>query len=353
MTRNLLFGLIFLALVICPTLADRQAVPQELVTALDESERIILYSVYPQQDRAGERFLGYPVLGRTELPYAKELASSVLKGLEEADASIRESCFAPRHGLVVNGRKLLICYQCHSVIAELKDGKKVNLAITDSGNQELAEAVARAELPWQGWQPVDGLMKHQSGLAVTVPEGYRANGAAGTETLYLQSLEESVQSSPMPGAVVLEDESGASETVPTKWIDHAGTGNPVWYFVGASGTFQPEKNRRIYRAPTYKLDEVRNYLLEADKPAELPARIRLRPVESGDDAKTQIRRFRRQGHKLEGKELKTARVVKDGIEMDLSVATVQTSLGPVMVVAEIPTDQSNPLPQLLKQLQQQ
>lgn len=337
--------------------AQPQEVPEFLRDALNEKMPVTLFSIYPEADSDSEQFMGYPVLGRVELDSkdANTVVRAVLKGITQADPSLQQSCFAPRHGLTFSGVKLLICYACHSVIAESKEKKRSSLAITDAGHEELVQQVLDHDLPWQGWQPAQGVMRHQSGLSVTVPDGYQAEGAAGTDTLSLQSHKLSLQQSPLPGALVLQNEDGTTQTVSTKWLDHSSTGKIIWYLVGSPSTYDPEANTRTSRGTTYQLNQVRAQLLEADKPAELRTRLKVRPLVDEGDLETQHHRLRRAGFSLgdttvAGVDFKVARRWKDGVELKVAVGLVPTEHGPVLVTAEIPLDRPDPLSDVVLEL---
>jgi hypothetical protein len=356
-SRHLLSVLLSLIAFSGPLHAQPQEVPESLRSALTKKTGLTLYSISPERDPSGDQFLGYPVLGEVKISVEKAggLARAVLKGLEQADASLRQDCFAPRHALVVSGEKLLICYACHSVLAESKDGKKANLAITDAGHQELAQAVMAHRLPWQGWQPFLGAMQHRSGLAIPVPGDYRAEGAAGTETLSIDSCEQIVQESPMPGALVLRNVDGTEETVHTKWLDHSTTGKLIWYLSGAASTFEPSENKRVCRGSSYELSMIKTSLSDADKPARLAARVRVRPLDDLTDLKTQQHRLRHEGYNLHdtkvgGIDFKTAIAKIDGIQVEVFAGVVPTAHGSVLIVAKIPKGLPDPVPGLVRYL---
>jgi hypothetical protein len=350
-----LFAVLLLLATTGSSPAQPQDIPKELRAALRASSPVTLYSIYPDPEPSDKRFLGYPILGQAELPAnrASELKNAVLNGLEEADPSLKQSCFAPRHGLLLSGQKLLICYQCHSVIAESKSGRKSNLAITDSGHAELARAVNERDLPWQGWQPVQDTLRHQSGLAVSIPGNYKAYSSAGSETLLIESNQESVQSNPLPGAFVLVQDDGTEQTYPTKWLSHAETGKPIWYLHGVSSTLGSTENRRIFRGTSDQLSQVKDYLTKADVPTTQRARVKLRPVDDELALKTQHHRLRRRGYLLKSAPLngfKTGTALQGGVEMQVTVGLVPTRYGPVLVSAEIPVGQPDPLPDLIRDL---
>ncbi|MFA5508036.1 MAG: hypothetical protein WC314_26135 [Vulcanimicrobiota bacterium] len=339
-------------------LALNQDLPEQILVWSSQPGKVILYSIYPDPDPDGEQFLGYPVLGKAELQPAEAsvVVAAVLKGLREADPSVRQSCFSPRHALESEGHKFLICFACNSVVYEAPDGQKRNFAITSSGNEELAGAVLKRHLPWQGWQPLDGAVWHRSGLTVLVPRGYRAHGAAGTETLFLTSLEAIPQALPMPGVVVLETPDGQSEELPSRWLDHSQTGSAMWYLTSLPNTYDPSRNRRTFRGSSYELAHIKTQLQESDVPALRAARIKVRPVHDPAALRRQERRLQRDGGEtssveIAGVQFLVTRSLDRGLEIERAAGLVRTNHGDVLVIAEVPTGLESVLAQVVQSLE--
>jgi hypothetical protein len=339
-------------------LAQAQEVPQGLQSALKAKGPAILYSIFPEPGNEGEMFLGYPVLESAVLSERETdvITRSVLSGLTQAESSLRHSCFAPRHALLLSNHKLLICYACHSVSAELPDGQRVELAITDSGHKELAQAVFDHNLPWQGWQPVgDGVRHHRSDLAAVVPEHYEARGATGSDTLTLESRIPLIQPARMPGTLVLVSQDGDEEVIPTEWLDHALTGKTAWYLAGLRGSFEPSANRREFRGSATELLQLKSYFTKTDQRARRVPWVRIRPTEDGDALKIQQHKMRLNGYLpkdtvIEGVHFKVAQFEESGMELESFAGLVPTAGGPVLVTAELPQGQPNPLSNLVRGL---
>ena len=349
---------LLLSLILSVTVsAEPQKVSKTLEEALTAETPFTVYSTFPEPSGQGESFMGYPVMGRAVLDdrSSKEIGLAVLRGLKETDPSLRQSCFAPRHGIESGDQKLLICYACNSVIAESPDGKKVNYAIADGGHQELAEAVFKNGLKWQSWQPVEDTLRHRSGLAIPLPQGYLAEGTSHSETLSLIGRKETVQLSPTPGSVVLENSEGQKETVTTQWLDHAETGSPIWYLTGLSSSYDEEENQRICLGNSYELDRIKTFLEESDKPARYRARVKIRPGSTESELTKQLQRLRRDGFKLHeqtlaGSVLKTGTGSRSGLPMTVYAGLLETPSGPVLVTAEVPGEQKAPLETLIRAL---
>ena len=348
----------FLSLLLCAAApAEPQQVSKELEAALSAETPFIIYSTFPKPSEQGESFMGYPVLGRAVLDdrSSREIGQAVLQGLKETDPSLRQSCFAPRHGIEAGDQKLLICYACNSVIAESADGKKVNYAIADGGHQELAEAVFKNGLEWQSWQPVEETLRHFSGLAIPVLQGYLAVGTSHSETLSLTGRKETVQISPTPGSVVLESQEGEKETVSTQWLDHEETGSPIWYLTGLSSNYDEEENQLVCRGNSFELERIKTFLKESDRPARYRARVKLRPDSTETDLQKQILRFRRDGFKLHEQTLggfvfKTGTGSRSGLPITVFAGLVETSSRSLLITAEIPGEQKSPLLDLVRAL---
>jgi hypothetical protein len=349
---------VFLSLVLSAAApAEPQQVDKALEAALSVEVPYTVYSISPNPSEQGESFMGYPVLGRAILDGLDtlEIGQAVLRGLREADTDLRQSCFAPRHGIETGEQKLLICYACNSVIAESLDGKKVNYAITDGGHQELAEAVFKSGLGWQSWQPVGDTWRHHSGLAIPVLQGYLAEGTSHSETLSLTGRKETVQLTPTPGSVVLENPEGERETVSTQWLDHEETGSPIWYLTGLSSSYQEEENQLTCVGNAFELERIKKFLGESDKPARYRARIRIRPDSTVTDLKKQLQRLRRDGFKLHDQTLagavfKTGSGSRSGLPITVYAGLLETPLGPVLLTAEVPGEQKAPLETLIRAL---
>jgi len=350
--------LLWILLLCAPVYAKPQNVPDTVITALKSRGPVVLSSIYPKRTGVGEEFLGFPILGQVELAPEEsvEIAESVLTGLVEADAAAKQNCFAPRHALTISDRKFLICYACHTALVEVEEGRKVKLAITESGHAELAQAVYDHGLGWQGWQPVGDELRHESGLALTVPTGYTAQVSAGTDSLDLRSRADTVQQEERPGRFLFEnEETGEVVTVPTSWLDHSTTDRPVWYLLGRTGTFDSARNERRFRGSAFELARIQAFLKSADQPSRRVVRILVRPLEDESELQTQIHKLRRKGYELEESEVdthrfKTARFREAGTEIEIFVGSVSTAQGPVLVRAEVPGDIPNPLPDLIRNL---
>ena len=348
---------LFVLILTAAALAEPQKVSQALEEALSAPTPLTVYSIYPEPAGTGPSFLGYPILGQAVLDTesSREIAQAVLRGLKEADPAVRQSCFAPRHGLEMGGAKLLLCYACSSVVAEFSDGKKMSYAIGEAGHRELAEAIFRQDLKWQSWQPVEETLRHHSGLAVPNIEGFKAEVASGSETLSLTGRKESVQLTQAPGSVVLENESGQRESISTQWLDHAETGSPIWYLTGLSSSYDDEDNRRTCTGNTFELERIKAFLQESDKPARYRTRIKVRPGASEADLDKQLQELRREGYKLreqqlDGASMKAATGSRSGIPMTVFAGLIETSSGQVLLTAEVPGDQKAPLETLIRAL---
>lgn len=344
--------LLALLLLLFQAAVAQQELSPSLEAALKSDGPVTLFSIFPKPDPEGEQFLGYRVLGQAVLPIEQEATRAVLRGLQSADPSSRQSCFAPRHALLVEGHRVLICYACHSVTTESPEGQREHFAITEDGHKELATAVKAHGLQWQGWQPVGNAFRHQSGLAITIPEGFEARGTAGTEILYLESRRQAVQTTRLPGALVLESEE-STEVLETSWLDHSDTGRLIWYLTGLPTTFESTRNRRICRGSAYELAQLKAQLDSIDQPTKLGARIQLLPLADQTSLERELTRFRRAGYRLETGRLnfKVGRAVKDGIEMEVSTGLVNTAHGPVLVTAELPSFGEESLDQIVRNLQ--
>lgn len=301
--------------------------------------------------------MGYPVLGRTLLQRGEQgvLTQAVLKGLKEADSSLRGSCFAPRHGLVLPDFRLLICYACHSVLVESKSGERIDLAITNGGREEFVRSVLEHHFEWQGWAEMAGSIYHRSGLKVDIPDGYEAHGLAGTETLYLSSEREQTQSNPIPGLVTLRSDDGSEEALATTWLDHAESKKTLWYLVGGVFRHDRSTNSLVCEVDAVGESQVRAYLAEMDKPARLKATLRLRPYQEERSLETQELKWERDGFEFSELELGTGRFkmakgVRTGIEVELYVGVLETEAGPVLITAEIPEELKDPIKTLLASL---
>lgn len=332
------------------TSAQSQVLPDGLAEVLKNQESVIVYSIAPNREPGEPAFLGYPVLGRLELngQEAQVLSQALLAGLREAKSSDRGDCFAPRHALESSGYRLLICYACSNVLCESPDGERHDLAITKMGNEEFASAVMKAGLPWQGWALVNGRMRHQSGLSVKVPYGYRAEGSAVSETLYLESERQAVQSIPVPGEVVLRGPDGREERLSTRWLDHSESGKAVSYLVGLSTRFESSSNLLLCEGSSFELAQIKDYFAKADRPAQLSARIRLTPVNDETALSIQKHRLRRAGYKLEPRKsrhgtFESARARRRRVDMEATVGQVETPFGKVMISAEVPVGWENPV----------
>lgn len=345
---------LFLTLVLLAgTVSAQQELPESLKTALSEGGPVTLYSISPRPDSEGQQFLGYPVLGEASIE-STQLTKAVLEGLEKADPKSRLDCFVPRHGLNFQGHKLLICYACHSVVAEFANGQKQRYAITDQGHEELARAVYEQGLPWQGWQPVGDSIRHQSGLSVQVPDGFEGRGTAGTEILYLESRQETVQQDPLPGALVLVSEEGKEELA-TTWLDHSDSGKWVWYLTGLPASFDPTTNQLTCRGLPHELAQLKARLPALDQPARKRARIQLRPLGNDTILKRELIRFRRAGyqmerHAIEGTPLMVGYCRKDGVKMEAVAGLVATDHGPVLLTSEAPLTALSTVAGLLRSL---
>ncbi|MCA9778094.1 MAG: hypothetical protein KC800_15300 [Candidatus Eremiobacteraeota bacterium] len=348
---------LFALILTTAALAEPQKVSQALEETLSAPTPLTVYSIYPEPASAGPSFLGYPVLGRAVLDVesSREIGQAVLQGLKEADPSVRQSCFAPRHGIEMGGSKLLICYACSSVVAEFSDGQKASYAIGEAGHRELAEAVFRQGLKWQSWQPVEETLRHHSGLAIPNIEGFKAEVGSGSETLSLTGRKETVQLTPTPGSVVLESESGQRESISTQWLDHAETGSPIWYLTGLSSSYDDEDNRRTCTGNAFELERIKAFLQESDKPARYRTRMKVRPDSSEADLDRQLQELRRQGYKLRDEQqggvvIKTGTGSRSGIPMTVFAGLIETSSGPVLLTAEVPGEQRAPLSSLVRSL---
>ncbi len=355
--RIIIAQLVLSLLLIAPVPAEPQQVDRALEAALSSDVYYTIYSILPETTDQGESFMGYPVLGRVALDSQSslEIGRAVLRGLKETDPSLRQSCFAPRHGIGAGDYKILICYACNSVIAESADGKKVNYAIADGGHQELAEAVFKNGLEWQSWQPVEEMLRHSSGLAIVVPQGYLAEVTSHSETLSLTGRKDTVQISPTPGTVILESPEGQTETVSTQWLDHEETGSPIWYLTGLSSSYDEEENQLTCIGSSSELQRIKTFLEESDKPARYRARVKLRPDSTETDLQKQLLRFRRDGFKLHeqtlgGSVFKTGTGSRSGLPMTVFAGLVETSSGSLLMTAEIPGEQKSPLVDLVRAL---
>ena len=350
----------FLGLITLSTVeAQQQDLPKAVKEALRSNESAVVYSIYPEVTQDAKLFMGFPILGRTAVAgiRAQQLLAAVLEGLNSADPTERASCFAPRHGLEVGGHRLLICYACHRVVVESGPDEKESFAIAKGGNEELARVVKERKLPWQGWARIDQTMEHQDGWSITLPEGYSGHGLAGTETLYLNSLSTVEQVEPNPGTVVLKTTgTDKVEEISTTWIDHQESKDIFWLLVGAISQYEPEGNRLVCEVDTFGSSQVKEYLEDVDKPASLGARIRVRPLSDDNaGAKSQEAKWNRDGflfqeQSIAGVDFKVAHGSKTGIEVELALGVVNTSRGSVLITAEIPSSQANPLEDIVKAL---
>ena len=159
------------------------------------------------------------------------------------------------------------------------------------------------------------------------------------------------------GSFVLVYDDGAEQSYPTEWLDHRSTGKRMWYRYGVSSTFEASENRRVYRGSSYDLDPIKESLMKADEPTRTKAWVKVRPADDRAALKTQFHRMRRKGYTLEDASgplhgFKTATTRQGGIEMRAAVGAVSTKAGLVMIFSEIPVAEPDPLPALIRDLQQ-
>ena len=104
----------------------------------------------PAQD--GEKFHGYPVLGKVDVEDAGKrsaLVAAVKKGMDDSDGTMAK-CFWPRHGVrfASKGRTVeyVICFQCLQLQIHA-DGKTNTEAITESPAATLNQYLQNAKVP--------------------------------------------------------------------------------------------------------------------------------------------------------------------------------------------------------------
>lgn len=132
--------------------------PPDIKRVLDESDRLVLYSIEGESKFLPEvterSFHGFNILGRTEIAVAQQ-RKLLVEALDEGISKVTHGaalCFAPRHGIsVVQGDTqfdLIICFQCAQIYALDGNGKEIFMThTTDSPAAVFNQALASAKVP--------------------------------------------------------------------------------------------------------------------------------------------------------------------------------------------------------------
>ena len=141
-------------------LRDIASLPPQMTKVLNEADRFILLSLFPNQPRDStpppsmpwnESFHDYPILGKTELrdkPQRSALLRDLYKSVSDSDGSLA-MCFIPRHGIHATlgdeNVDLVICFECEQVYAYTASRTDV-FAITQSARPTFDRLVKDAGL---------------------------------------------------------------------------------------------------------------------------------------------------------------------------------------------------------------
>ena len=145
--------------------STQAALPDELRSVLDRSQKFELLALYPHTKEEGsdkwkalraagkKEFHGFLIIDKsviTDPAEKRNILSALYKSMIEAQHNAGNiMCFEPRHGIRATWQNqtvdLVICFHCHQFIA-YKDGKRWgnDLPITDSARADLDESLNRA-----------------------------------------------------------------------------------------------------------------------------------------------------------------------------------------------------------------
>lgn len=129
------------------------------VPGLNQPEKLMLYSIdgtepRPEdEDPAGEKFQGYPILGQLEISddaLKTRIIEAIRKGLADSDGSLA-GCFWPRHAIrsVTGGRTTdyVICFECQQLEVYEDGSSRTVLPITRHPQKVFNELLNSANIP--------------------------------------------------------------------------------------------------------------------------------------------------------------------------------------------------------------
>lgn len=147
--------LFLIAPLVLPALGDKEknAIPVEVLKALQSPDKVILYSLEPwdQPTADAEKLYQYKILGHAELD-TKQAAVAVEEFKKAVDGwdGVMAFCFDPRHALRVSKDghtyDLLLCFACHQLHI-YRDSKSIATRGVHGSSKVLGQLLTELKVP--------------------------------------------------------------------------------------------------------------------------------------------------------------------------------------------------------------